>query len=170
MFKHTLLLAVGLAVAWVPLAQGKIAKDRAKAMVVFTAKGTAGMTIVGTTSALVLQDDGKILLLSVPLGTITTGIALRDKHMREKYLHVAQYPSAELAVDRSTLRPPGSSAVTADAKGLMKLHGKSKTVFFRYSAKRSGQAIRVTQLYAARPPRLRDPGAVVSRRHREAGN
>ena len=144
MAKLRLVLAAGLAIASAPIAQAKIVKGGAKTTVVFKATGSAGMTIVGITSALVLRDDGRTLFLSVPLETVTTGLTLRDKHMRQKYLQVGQYPSAELSVDRTVLKTPGASAITADAKGLMKLHGKSKLITFRYSARKNGQAIEVT--------------------------
>ena len=63
--------------------------------------------------------------------------------MRDKYLQVGQFPAAELTVDRSVLKAPGSGAVSGDAKGQMKIHGKVKTVTIHYAAKKSGDAIQV---------------------------
>jgi len=58
---------------------------------------------------------------------------LRDRHMREKYLQVAQFPRAELLVQRNALQlpAPGASA-SSDAPGIMKIHGRSKEVKFHY--------------------------------------
>ena len=124
-------------------AHAKLAKV-GKSTVVFAAKGTGGMTIVGTTPELMIRDDGKTLRVTVPLANLTTGIALRDRHMREKYLHVGQYPVAELSVERAQLKPPASGSVSGDASGLMKIHGKSKKLTFHYSGKKNGSAIQVT--------------------------
>jgi polyisoprenoid-binding protein YceI len=137
-------VVMGLVLGATSLAGAKLAKVGDRAAVSFAAKGPAGMTIVGKTSDLLLRDDGKIVSVSVPLKNLTTGIGLRDQHLREKYLQVDQFPSAELSVDRGSLTPPAASAVSLDAKGVMKIHGKTKTVVFRYTAKKNGQVIEVT--------------------------
>jgi len=137
------LLTLVAVFALVAPAQARLVQDGTKPAVAFTAKATGGLTIVGTASELSIRDDGKTLLITVPLGRLTTGIALRDKHLREKYLHVGQYPSAELSVDRSLLKPLTSGAVSAEARGTMKIHGKTKALSVRYSAKKNGAAIQV---------------------------
>ena len=63
--------------------------------------------------------------------------------MREKYLHVGQYPAAELSLARPQLKPPGASAVSAETSGTMKIHGRSKTVSVRYTARKSGADIQI---------------------------
>lgn len=128
------------------------------ATVVVAAKATGGVNILGTTPELLLKDDGKTVLATVPLARLTTGIALRDKHMREKYLEVARYPNAELSVERARLKPPTSGPVSADAAGTMTIHGRSKRIVFHYSAKRAGATIQVT---ATARLDLRDYGIVV---------
>jgi polyisoprenoid-binding protein YceI len=106
----------------------------------FRAKGPAGLGIEGTTSELALADDGTTVTVSVPLGNLTTGIGLRDRHMKG-YLEVDTYPSAELKVARSQLKFPASdSASESDAKGTMKIHGVTREVSFHYAAKLAGGA------------------------------
>ncbi len=115
------------------------------ASVSFTAIGPAGLKIVGTTSSLALKDDAQKIAVTVPLAGLKTGIDLRDKHMREKYLQVDQFPTAELEVPRSALKlPADGSNAAGSAQGTIKIHGKSKPVTFQYSAKRAGNKYDVT--------------------------
>jgi hypothetical protein len=62
------------------------------AHVSFQASGPAGMKIEGTTPDLTVADDGTNVVVTVPLGNLNTGIALRDHHMKEKYLEVPKFP------------------------------------------------------------------------------
>jgi polyisoprenoid-binding protein YceI len=108
----------------------------AAAHVGFTASGPAGMKIEGTTSDLkVAEADGNVVV-NVPLGNLATGIALRDQHMKEKYLEVGKYPEAILTITRSALHVPaaGGERLTADAPGTLKLHGQSRPVTVHYDA------------------------------------
>lgn len=111
----------------------------------FFAVGPAGLKIEGKTSELeVAEGDGKIKVV-VPLANLNTGISLRNKHMREKYLEVAKYPRAELVVDRSALSTPAEgSEASGSATGSMSIHGRTKPVVFRYSARQSNGAYAVT--------------------------
>jgi polyisoprenoid-binding protein YceI len=103
------------------------------------------MRIVGTTKELTVDDDGANVRIIVPLANLQTGIGLRDRHMREKYLEVTQFPNAELQVARAALKLPAPGAeASADARGTLKLHGKTKEVAFRFSAKRDGSAYHVS--------------------------
>ena len=112
--------------------------------VAFHASGPAGMRIVGTTSDLDVDDQGSKIVIKVPLRNLTTGIQLRDHHMRDKYLQVGSYPNAELTVDRSAMRfPPGEGSVSGDATGSMAIHGKSKNVTFHYTIAHVGSTYRV---------------------------
>ena len=109
----------------------------------FTAAGPAGMSIVGKTSELSVADDGQSVTVKVPLATLNSGIALRDKHMKEKYLQVGSYPDAELSVARSALKFPSGTPTSGSAQGTMKLHGKTKSVTFNYTAAPAGAKIQV---------------------------
>ena len=115
------------------------------ASVAFNAAGPAGMKITGTTSDFQVSENGGQISLKVPLGNLTTGIALRDRHMREKYLEVQTYPNAELSVARSSLKLPAAGASSSgDAQGKMKIHGKEKDVTFHYTVQKQGSAYAVT--------------------------
>jgi polyisoprenoid-binding protein YceI len=106
----------------------------------FTAIGPAGMRIVGTTHDLTAREDGQeALTVAVSLSNLTTGIGLRDKHMREKYLEVQTYPTAVLRVPKAKLKLPASGqSGSFDGEGTLTLHGKTKPVAFRYTAKSNG--------------------------------
>ena len=111
------------------------------ASVSFTAIGPAGMRIIGTTSELRVDEDAQgNITITVPLGQLTTGIDLRDKHMREKYLEVPKFPNAVLKVQRSSLTlPAASQSGTYETNGMLTLHGTTKPVHLRYTAKHDAQ-------------------------------
>jgi polyisoprenoid-binding protein YceI len=133
----TLLLSVAL------VADAKLARTGTPS-VLFRASGPAGMKIQGTTSDLDVDDQGAKIVIKVPLKNLTTGIALRDDHMRNKYLQVGTYPNAELTVDRSTLRlPTGDGNTSGDASGTMAIHGKTKNVTFHYTVAKSAGTLHV---------------------------
>lgn len=115
--------------------------SRSGANASFTAVGPAGLSIVGTTPDLAVAEDPQgNVAVTVTLGTLTTGIALRDKHMREKYLEVQTYPTAVLRVPRASLKVPAASqSGTFDVPGTMTIHGTTKPVVFHYTAKNDGQ-------------------------------
>jgi polyisoprenoid-binding protein YceI len=105
------------------------------AKVSFLVSGPAGMKIEGTTSELKVTDDGTNLILVVPLASLTTGISLRDKHMKDD-LEVSKYPEASLAIARSALNFPANGAsAEADVSGILTLHGQTKPVSVHYDAK-----------------------------------
>lgn len=135
----TLLVASTVAIT----ADAKLARTGTP-QVAFHASGPAGMKIVGTTSDLDVDEQGSKIVIRVPLRNLTTGIALRDDHMRNKYLQVGSYPNAELTVDRSALRlPAGDGNASGDANGTMAIHGKTKNVSFHYNVAKSGGTLHV---------------------------
>jgi polyisoprenoid-binding protein YceI len=113
--------------------------------VTFNAAGPAGMKIVGTTNDLDVDDQGAKIVIRVPLRNLATGIALRDDHMRNKYLQIGTYPNAELTVDRSALHfPTGDGIGSGDAPGSMAIHGHSKNVTFHYNLGRASGSLHVS--------------------------
>jgi polyisoprenoid-binding protein YceI len=124
-------------------ADAKLAKSGASD-VSFTAIGPAGMKIVGTTSDLNVNDDGTTITFTVPLGNLTTGISLRDKHMKEKYLQVPQYPNATLKVPRAGIHLAKGAAGSGDAPGTMSIHGKENPVTVHFVVNPSSGALDVT--------------------------
>jgi polyisoprenoid-binding protein YceI len=109
----------------------------------FTATGPGGLKIVGTTDELSVADDAQTVTVTVPLAKLDTKIDLRNKHMREKYLETDKYPTAVLTVPKGELKVPAGGDVSAEAGGVMKIHGQEKAVRFRYTAKRAGDKIGV---------------------------
>jgi polyisoprenoid-binding protein YceI len=94
------------------------------------------MTIEGTTAELKVTDDGGNVVIEVPLANLVTGIALRDRHMKEKYLEVAKFPTTTLVIARSALKLPAKDdRVEGDVPGLLKLHGQNRPVTVHYQAK-----------------------------------
>jgi polyisoprenoid-binding protein YceI len=111
----------------------------------FAGRGPGGFTVEGTTHELRVQDDGTTLKLTVPLGQLTTGIALRDRHMREKYLEVAKFPELVLELPWSTVKlPSDGQRLEGSGTGKVTLHGQSKDVPIRYAVQRAGSSYQVT--------------------------
>jgi polyisoprenoid-binding protein YceI len=110
----------------------------------FQASGPAGMKIEGTTAELSVADDGVNVVTTVALGNLTTGIGLRDHHMKEKYLEVAKYPVAILTIPRSALKVPhAGEQSSADVAGSVQLHGQTRPVSVHYEAKGEGPSLSV---------------------------
>jgi polyisoprenoid-binding protein YceI len=134
-------VALGCALPGVVLA----ALQASGAKVAFQCTGPGGMHFTGTGSELSVLDKETSLVVSVPLGNMTTGIGLRDTHMREKYLETDKYPTAELSVPKGALQfPADGSRTEGDAAGTLLLHGTSKPVSFHYQATRRGGATDVS--------------------------
>lgn len=122
-----LLLPVAAHAAWVEVA------DSGKAR--FKGTGAAGLKLTGTTNELEIKDDGTTLTVVVPLANLKTGIALRDRHMTEKYLEVKKFPTATLAVPRASLPQQAAPGAHQGAgKGTMTIRGIAKEVAFTYTA------------------------------------
>jgi polyisoprenoid-binding protein YceI len=135
---------LGLAAALLTLTTFSVAGSAAvsgasDSRVGFEVAGPAGLKINGTTTELSATEDSGNVVISVPLGNLTTGISLRDQHMRDKYLEVAKYPAATLILARSALKVP--SAGEADVPGTLKLHGQSRPVTVHYDTKSDGAAV-----------------------------
>jgi len=74
-------------------------------------------------------DDSVTVHVEVDLGSLDTGIAMRNRHMRANHLETAKYPKA--VFDGATVLGPASAKleagkpVTFDIEGLFSLHGVS---------------------------------------------
>lgn len=109
--------------------------------VAFEGKGPAGFKVTGSTTDLSVTEGNGNVVFTVPLANLNTGIDLRDRHMKEKYLEVPKYPSVVLTIARSALRvPAGGERVEADAPGTLTLHGQTHPVSVHYDAKQEGTA------------------------------
>ena len=104
------------------------------ARIVFKATGPAGLSFEGKGRDVKLKEDGNNVVVSVKIDGLATGIDLRDRHMKEKYLESGKYPFATLEVDKSKLHFPEGSAVSGTTDGKLTLHGVSKVVKVSYKA------------------------------------
>jgi polyisoprenoid-binding protein YceI len=136
---------VGALLGLAGMANGAALNRQGDAKVSFTGKGTVGFSMVGTTDKLDLKDDGKDITFVVPLETLSTGIELRDRHMKEKYLQVKEFPTATLVVPRAQVQWPAEGEVKeGTATGRFTLHGVTREVPVKYKAVRSGGVHTVT--------------------------
>ena len=111
----------------------------------FQGRGPGGFTLEGTTHELKLQDDGTTLKITVPLGRLTTGIGLRDKHMKEKYLEVGRFPDLVLEVAWASVKlPDDGQKLEGAGTGKVTLHGQTRDVPIRYALQRTGTRYQVT--------------------------
>ena len=134
--KHPLGSVVGL---WLVLTSAAVAavNQTGPAAASFTGKGPAGFKLEGKSDQVIVKEEGARIAVSVPLATLDTGIDLRNRHMREKYLETDKYPNATLVVDRSSIKLPAEGASTqGSGTGQMTIHGKTKPVTFQYVIRR----------------------------------
>lgn len=112
----------------------------------FDAIGPAGLKIEGKTNQVRVVEQGGNVVISVAIGSFDTGIALRNRHMCEKYLETVKYPSAVLTVARSTLQFPPTDGTDASGNvaGTLNLHGQTKPITVSYRAHMAGDMYTVT--------------------------
>ena len=109
--------------------------------------GMVPMDVNGSSSNLgVTEKDGKISV-TVPVSSFSTGIEMRDKHMKSKYLHADKHPNVTLVVERSALQFPNGKPVKSDATGQLTLHGQTKAKKFSYKAEQSGGVLKVSAAF-----------------------
>lgn len=131
---------------WVPLATAGIAgtsalahaalSKPAESRTTFRASGPAGLTIEGETSDLQVTESNGDFVITVPLGNLHTGIDVRDRHMREKYLEVDKYRDAQLTFAKSALKVPAAGEKAAgDTSASITLHGQTHPVTVHYEVK-----------------------------------
>jgi polyisoprenoid-binding protein YceI len=100
------------------------------ALVDFEASGPAGLKITGSTPE--LTETAKL----------TTGINLRDQHMREKYLEVPKFPVTTLTIARGSLTLPTDGHKTeGDVQGTLSLHGQTRPISVHYDITSQGGAL-----------------------------
>ena len=94
----------------------------------FLAVGPAGLKINGVSTSLETKEEGEFVVFRVPLDTLETGISLRDRHMKEKYLETQKFSHAELKVSKALLKAGRQQKGT----GTFTVHGVSKPIDFVY--------------------------------------
>ncbi|MCL2448405.1 MAG: YceI family protein [Polyangiaceae bacterium] len=109
--------------------------------VTFAATGPAGFKIEGTTPDLTVSEANGNISITVALANLSTGISLRDHHMRDKYLEIPRFPTAVLTVSRAALQVPApGTQAEADVPATLTLHGQSRPVTVHYSTKSEGNS------------------------------
>lgn len=142
---RTLVAAIGIAALSIAAPAYAKLNRPSQASARFVASGPGGLKIEGKTSELLVTEEGDNVRFVVPLGALDTGIELRNRHMREKYLEVPKYPNAELVVARAALKfPAEGQSSSGEAPGTMTIHGQSKPVTVNYRAQRGGAGIDVS--------------------------
>lgn len=141
LFAAAAIFALSTAPAWAGMSVS------GKPKVVFNAEGSPGaLDIEGVTNTLTLTDDGTTLTFTVPMATVKSGIALRDDHMNNEYVQVAQFPNATLSFAKSAVtwpaNPGESSKGTVTAS--FGIHGVQQPVTVSYDIKRdaTGYAVK----------------------------
>jgi len=125
-----------------PAGAGLIQTGESK--VTFHATGPGGIKIEGETAQLEFKDKAEEWEIVVALDTLTSGISLRDRHMKEKYRETPKYPKAELVVRKSDLRLPSAGGFSeGKAPAILKLHGRQKEVLIDYRVRRAGSGYAV---------------------------
>jgi polyisoprenoid-binding protein YceI len=111
-----------------------------KPRVVFHATGSPGfLDIEGTTSAVTVAATGEMLVFTVPIDTVETGIALRDQHLRETYVDTKSFPDAVLALPRAGIAWPVGTTAEGTVTGQFTAHGVTRPVAVTWSlAERDG--------------------------------
>lgn len=146
--------ALALALLTLPASALAAFKVDGKAKVSFFAEGSPGaLDIEGKSDQLALADDGTTLTFTVPFTSVTTGIDLRDQHMKEKYLHVDRFPDARLSFPRAALQLPTEvgQATSGTVAATFHAHGVDQPVSVVYTLKKSktGYAVDATFEYNA---------------------
>ncbi|MCM2281413.1 MAG: YceI family protein [Bdellovibrionaceae bacterium] len=76
-------------------------------------------------------DKLKSATFTLPLDKLDTGIALRNKHLRENYLHTEKFPKATLTVNNAAdfaAQRAGSKGGMSKFEGELELHGQKAPV------------------------------------------
>jgi len=107
----------------------------------FKAVGPGGLSFVGNGSDVSVKDKGDTVAITVGLNSLKTGIDLRDRHMKEKYLETGKYPTAILQVEKAKLKVPTGGM---DIEGKLNLHGVTRPVRVHYSADGSEHKANIT--------------------------
>ncbi len=130
-----------------PLAANAALKVDGKPKVSFFATGSPGfLDIEGTTNTVTAADDGTKLSFTVPMTSVKTGIDLRDEHMNNEYVKVAEFPNAILTVDKAAVQWGANvgEKKQGTVPGEFTVHGVAKPVTVAYTTQKSKSGWRVT--------------------------
>ncbi|MGZ3769800.1 MAG: YceI family protein [Bdellovibrio sp.] len=108
----------------------------------------------GPQGTLMSQEKGELFILSgqlkVNLKSYDTGISLRDRHMKEKYLEVGKYEEAVLTID-SVAVPKAVLLKPSETKfpfaGILDLHGIKKNVTGDFTVNVGTEGTKITAVF-----------------------
>ena len=80
----------------------------------------------------------------VPLETIDTGIGLRNKHMRNKYLETDQYPLAVYEGSLTSWEDSAGATARVKSTGILKIHGVEREMPATATLENTDSGFRVT--------------------------
>lgn len=83
------------------------------------------------------------LYFEVDLASLDTGIGLRNRHMRDNYLHVEQYPYASFLGSITRVAPLPNQAFRVTSEGRMSIHGVEREMAIPCDVSPSGRGYRV---------------------------
>ena len=86
------------------------------------------------------------LYFEVDLRTLDTGIGLRNRHMREDYLHTNKYPYAKFTGNIVDATPSGGKT-KVKVKGSMDIHGVKRSMDISGTISGSGDRLRITTTF-----------------------
>ncbi|MDP2315488.1 MAG: YceI family protein [Pseudomonadota bacterium] len=122
-----------------------------KPKISFFATGSPGfLDIEGESSTVTTTDDGTRLTFVVPMTTVSTGIDMRDSHMNDEYVQVAQFPNATLSLAKADVKWPAALAesATGTITGTFNVHGIDQPIDVTYTTKKSKTGYRVNAKFA----------------------
>lgn len=94
--------------------------------------------------------SGSELYFEVDLGTLDTGIGLRNRHMRDNFLEVAKYPYATYKGHLVHAEPLSKGQVDVAAEGTFSLHGVDRKMRVPCAVTSSGSGYRAKCSFSVR--------------------
>ncbi len=131
----------------------------------FRARSTTG-AFSGTTRDLRMRDDGTRLVFTAKVADVDTGIRLRNRHLRERYVDARRHPQVELVVSREAIRlPEAGRPAEGTATGTFRLRGVAREVTIRYRLTPipEGYRVRASFRFDVRDFGIRTPRFLIAR-------
>lgn len=126
-----LCLSISLLIAQTSFAVSQYSFSAEQGKTFFETKGWPSLIVikgegVGATGVL-KEESGKLSgSLDMDINTFTTGIGLRDEHMKDKYLQVKEYPKATVTLKELAI--PADKKGKVDFLAELEVHGVKKEV------------------------------------------
>lgn len=144
------LIGVLAAAAVVNPSTWRVGQGEVRVICPMTIGGSFEAKTAALTGSVITRANGSPTLdgsLAVDLRTLDTGIGLRNRHLREKYLEVNKgtgFETATLSAIDLTGLSPVAPAGKGSFTGLLTVHGVTKPVTGAVDVRRAGGGLRVT--------------------------